>query len=85
VKDVKLPDRLNHVFINPNPAKDHFNIHSDYIPYSFSMFDISGRQLISKMMDQRDAQLDIRHFPSGIFFWRAENNELHDQGVLIKH
>jgi hypothetical protein len=85
VKDVKLPDRLNHVFINPNPANDQVNIHSDYIPYSLSIFDISGKHLVGKIMDQHDNQLDIRHLPSGIFFGRAENNELRDQGVLIKH
>jgi hypothetical protein len=85
VNDIILPDKLNYVFINPNPAKDRVNIHSDYIPYSLAIFDISGKQLINKIMHQRDAQIDISHFPSGIFFWRAENNELRDQGILIKH
>jgi hypothetical protein len=85
VNDIILPDKLNYVFINPNPAKDQVNIHSDYIPYSLAIFDISGKQLINKIMHQRDAQLDISHFPSGIFFWRTDKSELHDQGVLIKH
>ncbi|PZU87813.1 MAG: propanediol utilization protein [Chryseobacterium sp.] len=55
----------------PNPVKDIFNIESDSKIESVKVFDITGKELISKVLNERKVQLNLAYLPSGVYIVRT--------------
>jgi hypothetical protein len=66
------PNEENKVVLFPNPAKDVINIKSSIIGRGeIELYDVSGRLLAQKSIDESMAQIDVSAFPNGIYFYVA--------------
>ncbi len=55
----------------PNPVQDIFIMESDSKIESVKVFDISGKEVVSKVLNERKVQLNLAHLPSGVYFVRS--------------
>ncbi|MCD4683583.1 MAG: T9SS type A sorting domain-containing protein, partial [Bacteroidales bacterium] len=61
--------------IFPNPSNDVINIEAGYPIDRIQIFDIRGRHLLSKTINQKKIQIDVSRFESGIYFISLEIEE----------
>jgi hypothetical protein len=72
--------------IYPNPVKDVLSIQVDeaMIGATIELLDISGRRLISSMIEKSTTLVDMSSFPNGAYFLCVDNNELKKMKRLVK-
>ena len=77
----------NRIQVYPNPTQDFIKISSlDLIldGYQFSLFDLSGKEvLISNISDNQ--VINIKHLPSGIYFYKLQKGDNIQSGKVIKN
>lgn len=62
--------------ITPNPTEDKINIKIDnQKPYTLTMVDIFGKQLMESQNITKETTLDISSFASGIYFLQVKDNQ----------
>lgn len=59
----------NHVTIYPNPSSDYVNISTTDLAADLYVFlyDMNGKQVMSKQMNGNNSQLDISNLPNGVY------------------
>ena len=72
--------------IYPNPVKDVLSIQVDetMIGTTFELLDISGRRLLSSMIDKSTTLVEMSSFPNGAYFLCVNNNALKQMKKLVK-
>ena len=72
--------------IYPNPVRDVLTIQVEeqLLGATFELLDISGRRLISSMIDKSATLVDVSSFPNGYYFLCVENNGLKKMKKLVK-
>jgi hypothetical protein len=61
----------------PNPVKDVLHLNAAKNPLGLiQLYDCLGRKLVEKNADEKDTNLDMRHFPPGLYLLRANDMEL---------
>jgi hypothetical protein len=72
--------------IYPNPLKDVLTIQVDetMIGATFELLDISGRRLLSSMIDESTTLVEMSSFPNGAYFLCVNNNALKQMKKLVK-
>ena len=72
--------------IFPNPVKDVLTIQVDeqMLGATLELLDISGRRLISSMIDKSTTLVDVSSFPNGAYFLCVDNNGLKQMKKLVK-
>jgi hypothetical protein len=72
--------------IYPNPVKDVLTIQVDEqkLGATLELLDISGRRLISSMIDKSTTLVDVSSFPNGAYFLCVDNNGLKQMKKLVK-
>jgi hypothetical protein len=72
--------------IYPNPVKDILTIQVDeqMIGATFELLDISGRRLISSMIDKSTTLVDVSSFPNGAYFLCVDIHGLKQMKKLVK-
>jgi hypothetical protein len=72
--------------IYPNPVKDVLSIQVDeaMIGATFELLDISGRRLLSSMIDKSTTLVEMSSFPNGAYFLCVNNNALKQMKKLVK-
>jgi hypothetical protein len=70
----------------PNPVKDVLTIQVDetMIGATFELLDISGRRLISSMIDKSTKLVEMSSFPNGAYFLCVDNHGLKQMKKLVK-
>lgn len=65
------------VSIYPNPASNMVNIRADYSIESLQLFDLQGREVLSKNFEDADMQrsVDLGNIHSGVYFLRASTSK----------
>lgn len=68
--------------IYPNPLKGFVNVdlHSTLMPATFMLFDMEGRQVMSRILSTRHSRLDVSHLPAGAYVVRLDT----EKGVVLK-
>ncbi|MEY3585592.1 MAG: hypothetical protein RLZZ243_656, partial [Bacteroidota bacterium] len=72
--------------IFPNPVKDVLTIQVEeqMLGATLELLDISGRRLISSMIDKSTTLVDVSSFPNGAYFLCVDNNGLKQMKKLVK-
>ncbi len=65
----------NSVSIFPNPTTDMLNVKADSSIHSLEIYDIQGRIVLTKLIDQREVLINISHFKVGTYFLKI-NTEI---------
>jgi hypothetical protein len=70
----------------PNPVKDVLTIQVEelLLGATFEILDLSGRPLISSIIDKTTTLLDVSSFPNGAYFLCVNNNGLKQMKKLVK-
>jgi PKD repeat protein len=71
---------LEQIKIYPNPAKDIVSISSPMKVQSIIIFDVVGKQMLVKRINQKSVKINISDFDSGIYFVKIKTKE----GIRIK-
>lgn len=75
----------NSISIFPNPATSQITIHTtSEKPQTYSIFNLTGQQLITGMTSGRETLIDINTLSAGMYFIRIGTNELQQTLPLIK-
>ena len=61
------------IVIYPNPAQHHVTISSTKNIDSIEIFDVSGKQLIAKHINENETTVDISNLSIGIYFVKVQN------------
>jgi len=63
--------------IYPNPTQNiiNINVNSEDLGLPIKLFDIYGKVVLSKRIDQADINLDLENLADGIYFIRVEDNK----------
>ncbi len=56
---------INRISVYPNPASEMINVSSGYLIHSYSLFDVSGRVLLSGICNQSTLQLNLENLQNG--------------------
>jgi len=72
--------------VYPNPATNKVNIEYSGAPFTVSIFNSLGENILSKVSNSESLTLDVAHFKQGIYFIRVQdsNQRITNQKVLIK-
>ena len=72
--------------IYPNPVKDVLTIQVEeqLLGATFELLDVSGRPLISSIIDKSTTLIDVSSFPSGAYFLCVNNNGLKQMKKLVR-
>ncbi len=84
IKDYNKEKKPTQITLYPNPAGNYLFISSDKFPISFELFDMMGKQYYYQAFETQETRLDISNIPPGMYFWKAENNDIQEFGKLIK-
>jgi len=68
----------------PNPVKQIFNIESDSKIESVKVFDLTGKEVVSKVLNQAKVQINLANLPSGVYFVRSIIDGKSDTTKIIK-
>jgi hypothetical protein len=71
-------------YVYPNPADNYFNVlmnQQNYINCTASLYDITGKELLKKEINQKINTIDIHSVPSGIYFVKITSSG-NDFGVI---
>ncbi len=61
----------NSIKIHPNPSKENIFIESDFAIKSIELFDVQGRVLMAKPINQTQTRLDISGYANGIYLLKV--------------
>jgi hypothetical protein len=75
----------NEISVYPNPTNGLLNINSTSVIENIEIFDMLGRQLINKSINQTDVELDLSTFQSGVYFIKIESNGSSETRKIIKN
>lgn len=68
----------------PNPVKEIFNIESDSKIESVKIFDVTGKEVVYKVLNEAKAQINLAHLPSGVYFVKTTVNGNTETTKIIK-
>ena len=68
--DQNIPEDLS-LWLYPNPVSDILKVQNGTEIKSISIFDISGEVLLTLPVNSKTFELDMSHFSSGLYFFRA--------------
>lgn len=73
--------------VYPNPANDVLNINTNGLsPVHVTLFDISGKVVLSKTINQVASRLNVAGLTEGIYFIQmVQNNETVTKKVVVRH
>ena len=71
----------NKVEIYPNPASSQLRITSETTIYGYSIYDMSGRNLLTQSADALEIKLNAETLQNGIYFIHLT----HTDGSISKH
>jgi aldose sugar dehydrogenase len=85
-------DQINTTIIFPNPATDHLEVLCRDLlqqPFTVSLFDMSGRMLLSEKFGMNHFIVQLQNIPPGLFVFKMEDgkgNNIATQKILVlKH
>jgi hypothetical protein len=67
------------VAVYPNPANNNVTIKSDNKIKSIELYDVQGRIVLIKLMDESESRVDISNYANGIYFLKVAT----DKGTAI--
>lgn len=70
--------------IYPNPTSDVVNIKADSTIRSIQVYDVQGRILISKILSEENASVDLSSYSSGIYYLKINSDNGSKTEKLIK-
>ena len=70
--------------ISPNPAMDFVNIKCNTTIKSLQLFDVQGKQIEVKMVNEPNSKIDISNHPKGIYFLKIETEKGQFTEKIIK-
>ena len=83
--DVKENERTNTIAIYPNPTHSIINIKSESIIKSVQLFDVQGRLLQTRLINETDSVLDISEKSNGIYFLKiTSENGIKTEKIIKK-
>ena len=65
---------LNEDFIYNNPVEDRLFVKTNVPDLSLTIYDMAGRQLIKKKMDNSEISIDMSRYPSGVYLGVLEKD-----------
>jgi len=85
-------DQINTTIIFPNPATDHLEVLCRDLlkqPFSVSLFDMSGRMVLTEKFGANHFIVQLQNIPPGLFVFRMEdgkgNNVATQKILVLKH
>ena len=74
------------VKIFPNPAEEKVKIYLSDITGSalLSLFDVNGKKVIERSLQERKTQIDISALPRGVYFVRVQDEKMTEVTKLVK-
>lgn len=83
---IESMDNTNCLKVYPNPATNKVNIEFSVTPYTASIFNSLGENLLSQVSNSESITLDVSTFKPGIYFIRVQdsNQRITNQKVIIK-
>jgi hypothetical protein len=74
VLDVEKIDVLPVISIYPNPVNEFLNIQTDNSKNIgwLKIYDPLGRTVLEKYINEKDARVEVRHLPAGVYYLRTE-------------
>ncbi|MEI6901378.1 MAG: T9SS type A sorting domain-containing protein, partial [Bacteroidota bacterium] len=77
----EAPKPVHHSLVYPNPAAVFVNIRSQFNSghHHLAIYDLQGRVVIEKELEEADTPLNISHLPAGVYFakiWNIHNVEI---------
>ncbi len=83
--DVKENERTNTIAIYPNPTHSIINIKSESIIKSLQLFDVQGRLLQTRLVNEANSVLDISEKSNGIYFLKVtSDNGIKTEKIIKK-
>lgn len=86
---VSVPEQISKpidIFIYPNPSNSMVNIEHPAIKTGIiKLYNLTGNEVLGVNIISNITQLDINHFPSGIYFYQIISQNKNYSGKLIKH
>ena len=70
--------------ISPNPAMDFVSIKCNTLIKSLQLFDVQGKQIEGKIVNEANSKIDISHHPKGIYFLKIETENGQFTEKIIK-
>jgi hypothetical protein len=84
----EIEETNKELFIYPNPARDNINLKIDGFSQGLVfVYDIMGKEILSKQIIGNETIMDISNFPSGVYIIKAISidNKLISSSKLIKN
>lgn len=79
------PDVQESMTLMPNPATDAIKIPGDWaLPLEVSIYNLQGQQQLKTILEQPNAEINIRHLQAGAYFVQARGKNKWIVGKLIK-
>ncbi|NME68763.1 Ig-like domain-containing protein [Flammeovirga aprica] len=79
-----IEDELVSILYYPNPAKDYVNLELLENTQNVKLYDLNGRLLIDKSIQQRVYKLDLGQLKSGVYFIEVEGTQAYKKLKIIK-
>ncbi len=73
VTGIREPGSLQKIRIYPNPARDRINISHMVGVNELVVLTVSGSKVLSKVIDESEAELDISSLPQGVYLIKLHN------------
>jgi hypothetical protein len=70
----------NSISVYPNPAKNSVNVKSEFIIQSIALYDVQGRLLVTKLVNESKSLIDISDKSKGIYFLKIAS----DKGTKVE-
>jgi len=72
--------------IYPNPVKENvtFQIIGEFTPYQVSIIDLAGKEILNTTINEANKQLNLSHFPKGIYIIRTSLEKEFAEWKIIK-
>jgi hypothetical protein len=70
----------NSISVYPNPAKNSVNVKSEFIIQSIALYDVQGRLLVTKLVNESKSLIDISDKSNGIYFLKITS----DKGTKVE-
>lgn len=74
-----------HVYPNPTSSVLHIELpfSTDILKAQLHLFDITGKEVLTKEISSRSSQIDVSSYSKGIYFYRLENDIEYYSGKLV--
>lgn len=73
------------VKVYPNPSSSVFYVECPFESATISVFDISGKMLVSRKVLGNAASISLNNYPSGLYFMQVQHNQTNIVKRLIKY